>query len=71
MKGCDLMGELIKMFMETQIKVNDCNQEKFDIVVKQLEFLVKVVEDHENDMEKMAKKINELEKQISEMKGQP
>ena len=54
--------------MAQQIAANRQQSEFNELVVKQLELLIKVVEDHEADMIKMAKKIEELESRINNMK---
>lgn len=59
------MNELWKM----QKEINDNVSTQFDLVIKQISTLIDIIEDHENDMEKMAEHINKLEKEISELKS--
>lgn len=59
------MNELWKM----QQGINDNVNTQFDLVIKQISVLIDIIEDHENDMEKMAEHINKLEKEISELKS--
>ena len=51
---------------EIQKTINENNNAQVMALIKQIELLVSIVEDHENDMKRMADKINELERQISE-----
>ena len=60
------MNDLTKTFIETQMAINSGNNEQFSLIIKQLGNLIGIIEDHENDMEKMANEINELKKQLSE-----
>lgn len=69
------MNELFMEFMqsqasinEKQININQNNFERFKMLGDLVEKLYKIVEDHENDMMKMAEKINELQAEISKMK---
>lgn len=51
---------------EIQKSINENNNTQIMALLKQIELLVSILEDHENDMKKMAEKINELERQLSE-----
>lgn len=51
---------------EIQKTINENNNAQVMALIKQMELLVSIIEDHENDMKRMADKINELERQISE-----
>lgn len=50
---------------EIQKTINENNNAQVMALIKQIELLVSIIEDHENDMKRMADKINELERQIS------
>ena len=54
-------------FMKLQHMVNEAHNSQFELFNKRIEILVKIIEDHEEDMVKMANKINELEKRISKI----
>ena len=55
-----------ELFMQTQIAINEMRNKQIEILTRQIEFLIGVVEDHEADMAKMAEKINYLESLITE-----
>lgn len=65
--------ELYLKAMELQKQTNDYVNQQVEllmmqnqILVKRIEFLLKVAEDHEKDMERMAEEINKLKKQLSD-----
>lgn len=51
---------------ELQDLINKNNNAQIQGILKQLRLLISIVEDQEEDMKKMADKINELERQISQ-----
>lgn len=63
------------MLWQTQLDRNNLYDEQIrmlieqiGMLIEQLRIMVNIVEDHEKDMLKMCDKINELERQLSEIK---
>lgn len=54
---------------EVQKVINENNNAQMGMMIEQLRMMIGIIEDHEKDMEKMAEHINELEKEISELKN--
>ena len=52
-----------------QKEINENTKLQMDMMIKQIGLLVGIIEDHEKDMERMAEHINNLEKEISELKS--
>ena len=59
------MDELWKM----QKEINNNNNMQISLIIKQLDTLISIIEDHEKDMIKMVEHINNLEKEVSELKS--
>ena len=51
-----------------QIKLNDELAKGIGLTIKQIETIIAILEDHEEDMTKMANRIIQLENEISELK---
>lgn len=56
-------------FNKMQMQINLMYREQFNLLVEQISNLIQILEDHEKDMMNMCDKINELERQLSELKG--
>lgn len=59
------MDELWKI----QKEINNNNNMQISLIIKQLDTLISIIEDHEKDMIKMVEHINNLEKEVSELKS--
>lgn len=53
---------------EVQRSINKTNMEQDKRLLEMINVLIKIVEDHEADMLKMADRINELTKEVSKLK---
>lgn len=56
------------MLWQTQLERNNLCDEQIKMLIGQIGILMDIVQDHEKDMLKMCDKINELERQLSEIK---
>lgn len=53
---------------EVQRSINKTNMEQDKRLLEMINVLIKIVEDHEADMVKMADRINELTEEVSKLK---
>ena len=51
---------------KTQMNINDQTNTQIRLLIQQIDFLIRVVEDHEKDMKMMADEINSLKYQLSQ-----
>lgn len=63
------MNNTYDAFMKIQMTINQNYNEQIDILNELIVYLINVVEDHEKDMEKMCKEINELKRELSKRRG--
>ena len=54
-----------ELWFQSQMTINEMNQTQFKMIIEQIGFLLQVVEDHELEMVKMAKEIEELKARIN------
>lgn len=55
---------------ESQKIINENVNLQMGLLIKQLNTIISVLEDHEKDMKNMADEINRLNKELSELKGE-
>ena len=54
-----------ELWFQSQMTINEMNQTQFKMIIEQIGFLIQVVEDHELEVVKMAKEIEELKAHIN------
>lgn len=56
-------------FIKAQMLINENYNLQIELILKQLNIMLEIIEDHEKDMIKMAEEINELKQQLSKNEG--